>query len=105
MTEALVVISSCDDAAAARQIADTLVREDLAACVSLVPGVESIYRWQGQLTRTTETLLIIKCLARNHEALSARLHALHPYTVPELLALPVTHVNATYLAWMEQRNA
>lgn len=105
MTTALVVLSSCDDADAARRIADTLVQEGLAACVSLTPAVESIYRWQGRVTQTTETLLIIKCLASDHGPLTERLRALHPYEVPEILALPVALAAPDYLAWMAQHHA
>lgn len=105
MTAALVVLSSCDDLEVARQIADTLVQEGLAACVSLTPAVESVYRWQGRVTRASETLLIIKCLVSDHGPLTERLRGLHPYDVPEIMALPVALAAPEYLAWMEHRGA
>ena len=96
-----LLLSACADAGTAEQIAGTLVEEGLAACVTLLPGARSIYRWQGRLERAEECVLLIKTRADAYPALERRLLALHPYDIPELLALPVLAGNPAYLKWLE----
>ena len=81
-------------------IARALVEERLAACVNLVPGLRSIYRWKADVHDDPETLLIIKTTAEQEDALAARLAALHPYEVPEVLAVGPERGLAAYLAWV-----
>jgi len=100
-----LLLSACADVATAEQIASTLVEERLAACVTLLPGARSIYRWQGQLERAEECVLLIKARADAYPALERRLLELHPYEVPELLALPVLAGNPAYLQWLEASGA
>lgn len=100
-----LLLSACADVATAEQIAGTLVEEGLAACVTLLPGARSIYRWQGKLERAEECVLLIKARASDYPALEQRLLELHPYQVPELLALPVLAGNPAYLAWLETGGA
>lgn len=100
-----LLLSACADVATAEQIAGTLVEEGLAACVTLLPGARSIYRWQGKLERAEECMLLIKARAGDYPALEQRLLELHPYQVPELLALPVLAGNPAYLAWLETGGA
>jgi periplasmic divalent cation tolerance protein len=95
-----VALSSAPDAETGARIARALVEERLAACVSLVPAVRSIYRWQGAVEDDTEVLLVIKTHAERIEALASRLRALHPYELPELLALPVAAGLGPYLDWV-----
>ena len=96
----LVVLSTFPDAAVARASAEALVSESLAACVNLLPGIESIYRWEGKLEKSQEVLAIIKTTAERYPALEARLHELHPYDVPEIVALPAAAVAESYLDWV-----
>jgi len=96
----LLCCCSCPDAACARMIADTLVAERLAACVNHLPGIRSTYRWQGQVTTDSEELLLIKTTVAGLDALKARLLQLHPYELPELVAIPVTHGHGAYLDWV-----
>lgn len=96
----LLCYCSCPDADSARRIAEALVDERLAACVNQLPGIRSTYRWQGELITDSEELLLIKTTAARFEALKARLLELHPYEVPELIAVPVEHGHATYLDWI-----
>ena len=96
----LVVFSTFPDEASARTICAALVEEGLVACVNLLPQVTSIYRWQGELKEEGETLAILKLPARGFPALEEKLAALHPYEVPEIVALPVAAVHAKYLAWV-----
>lgn len=74
--------------------------EQLAACVNRVPGISSTYRWQGAVTTEREELLLIKTTARRFEALKSRLLELHPYELPELIAIPVERGHDAYLEWV-----
>lgn len=84
----------------ARAIAGTLVEEGLAACVNLVPGLRSVYRWKNDVHDDPETLLVIKTTTQRTGALARRLTALHPYEVPELLSLRPDAGLGPYLAWL-----
>ena len=96
----LLCLCSCPDAASARAIADALVNERLAACVSRLPGLESTYRWQDRVEHANEVLLLIKTAAERLEALTARVQTLHPYELPELIAVEAAGGLAPYLAWV-----
>jgi periplasmic divalent cation tolerance protein len=98
---ALLAHCSCPDADTAARIARTLVEEGLAACVQVVPGVTSTYRWQGAVHTDAEVLLLIKTSRTRLDALKARLPALHPYDTPELLAFDAVDGLARYLEWLE----
>lgn len=98
--DVLLCFCTCPDAASARTLAEALVGESLAACVNRLPGVESTYRWQGEVTTGSEELLLIKTTAPRFEALRARLLALHPYELPELVAVPIERGHAPYLDWV-----
>lgn len=97
---ALVVLVTAPSAAAAARIARALVGERLAACGNVVPRLRSLFRWEGKVQDAVEALLILKTTRRRFPALRARLLALHPYQVPEILALPVEAGNAAYLDWI-----
>lgn len=96
----VVVLSTCPVDSAAR-IAHTLVNEGLAACVNQLPGVTSTYRWQGQVHSDQEALLIMKTAAERFEALKARILELHPYELPEVIALPVCGAFERYAEWVQ----
>lgn len=83
------------------RIGRALLNERLAACVNQTP-VRSAYWWQGKVEEAAETLLIVKTLARLTEAIVARVRALHAYTVPEVIALPIAAGNPDYLRWIEE---
>ena len=93
----LVTAGSEDEAA---KIARALVDERLAACVNIVPGARSIYRWRGAVEDEREVLMIIKTAAAALDALEARVRELHSYEVPEVLALPVDKGSGPYLDWL-----
>lgn len=95
-----VVLMTAPDADVGRQIARTLVAERLAACVNLVPGVVSVYRWEGAVQEDSEVLMIVKSRADHGAALSERVRALHPYDVPEILELPAVGGSHAYLDWV-----
>src|SRR5579871_5436235 len=98
--EALVVTTTLPSRDQAAALARALVDERLAACVQIVDGLRSIYRWQGQICDEPEVLCLIKTARARWEALRARVAELHPYDVPELLALPVAAGSAPYLDWL-----
>lgn len=77
-----------------------LVQEQLAACVNIVGGMQAVYRWHGQMEQTTECLLLIKGRSDQYERIQQRLLDLHPYELPEILAVPVTAGLPAYLAWL-----
>lgn len=87
----------------AAALARSLVEERLAACVNLIPGARSIYRWEGAVLDEPEQLLVIKTTAERYAALEARVRALHGYQVPEIIALPVERGLAAYLAWVREQ--
>ena len=99
--EALVVLCTCPDEDSAARIARALVESGTCACVSRVPGVRSMYKWEGQVLDEAEVLLIIKTLASAYPGLEQRLQALHPYQTPEILALPVRAGAPGYLSWLQ----
>ena len=84
----------------AEQLAQQLVTEKLAACVSILPPMRSVYRWKGAVERADERQLLIKTTAARLTDLEARIHQLHPYDVPEFIVLPITQGSAAYLAWL-----
>ncbi len=83
----------------ATAIAEMLIGERLAACVALLPEIESFYRWEGKVERNRETQLLIKAPSSRIPELEARIHALHPYDTPEFIAVPAHFVSARYLKW------
>ena len=100
---ALVVYSTCPDADCADRLARTLVEERLAACVNAVPGVRSTYRWHGQIEQADEVLLMIKTSHDRLHALTNRLQQLHPYELPEVVAVEVRDGLDAYLAWLTEQ--
>jgi periplasmic divalent cation tolerance protein len=99
-TEALVVLTNCPDAEVADRIARTLVEQGLAACVNRLGPVESIYRWQGAVERATEVPLLIKTTRERYREVEQAIRQLHPYQVPEIIALAMADGHAAYLRWI-----
>ncbi len=102
MDDVLLTVSTCPDRATADTIADALVSERLAACVNILPGAVSVYEWQGQIERDGELVLLIKTTMARFEALRDRIVALHPYELPEVIAVPVSNGLSGYLEWVAQ---
>ena len=99
-TQALLVIANCPDEACANRIALAVVEAGLAACVNLLPRVQSVYRWQGAIESASEVPLLIKTTAGRYTELEAAIRALHPYDVPEIIALPIAQGLPAYLDWL-----
>lgn len=102
MNPALVVLVTCPDRAVAKRLAEALVRRRLAACVNIVPGIQSVFRWKGKVERASEVLLLIKTPAKAFQRLRQAIATLHPYDVPEIIALPVKAGHPAYLAWIAE---
>jgi periplasmic divalent cation tolerance protein len=102
MTDKIVVLSSCASPEEAGQIAHALVEKRLAACVNVLPGVRSIYRWQGAVEDEAEILLVIKSSRGLFNQLRIELERMHSYEVPEVIAIPVVECSERYLAWMDR---
>lgn len=95
-----LILSTCPDTDTAQRLARTLVEEHLAACASILPGLVSTYRWQGQVEQAAEVQLLAKTTADRREALMARLAELHPYELPEILAVETAAGLPAYLDWV-----
>lgn len=98
--EHLIVLCTCPDQATADEIADTLVDHGCAACVNILPGVTSIYSWQGKVHRDAELQLIIKTTRTAYREVEETIQRLHPYELPEILAVPVAKGQGDYLQWI-----
>ena len=96
----LLVFSQAPDEACARRIADALVGERLAACVNILPGVQSVYRWQGEVETASEVGLVIKTSTSRFAEMASRLQALHPYELPEIVALRPDAALPAYASWV-----
>ena len=98
--QALIVLSTFADAETARGAARTMVEERLAACANIVPQIESIYHWQGKIESNAEVLVIFKTTRDRYPAFEQRLRALHPYEVPEIVAIELAAGLPAYLEWI-----
>jgi periplasmic divalent cation tolerance protein len=102
---AILVLCACPDAACASRIAQALVAERLAACVNRIGGIASTYRWQGRVDNDSEVLLLIKSVRDRFDALRERILALHPYELPEVIAVDIGLGHAPYLDWIARETA
>ena len=100
-----VVLSTCPDAACAERIARTLLERKLAACVNVLPGVKSFFTWQGAHETAEEQLLLIKTQRNLYPALEQAVLELHPYELPEIIAVPIAAGLPGYLTWITQNTA
>lgn len=101
MTDKIVVFSTCATEEEAARLAQALVEARIAACVTILPGARSVYRWQGAIQTSGECMLMIKSSRALFEPLRAALEKAHSYDVPELLALPVVDGAPNYMNWLE----
>jgi periplasmic divalent cation tolerance protein len=100
MTDCIIVLVTVGSADEGERIAETLVGEQLVACVNVIGPIRSIYRWEGHVQRDDEHLLVMKTRTALFDAVAARVCALHSYQTPEVIALPITAGSAGYLAWL-----
>ncbi len=98
----ITVIVTAPDEDTAKNIALSLVEERFAGCVNIIKGVRSIYSWEGRIEDDTEVMMVIKTKKRLFEQLSSRIAELHPYSVPEIIALPILQGSSDYLKWLDE---
>ena len=101
MTDKIVVLSTCDSPESAAALARELVEQRLAACVNILPGARSIYRWQGKIEDASEWVLVIKTRRDLFARLRETIAKTHSYEVPEVIALPILDGSEPYLAWLD----
>lgn len=101
MTDKIVVLSTCATEDEAGRIARRLIERKLAACVNVLPGARSFYRWQGRVENAQEWLLIIKSSRAIFERLRVAIEELHSYQVPEVVAIPIVEGSANYMNWLQ----
>lgn len=101
MSDVLVVFITAPTDEAAR-LSETLVAERLAACVNIVPAVESVYRWEGKIVRDRESLLVVKTSRARYEDLERRVKELHSYSTPEVIGIEISRGSADYLSWVDE---
>jgi periplasmic divalent cation tolerance protein len=101
MADFQIVLSTCGDRETAERIAHRLVEQHLAACVNILPGVQSVYRWRGAVESESEILMLIKTKAALIQDVQSTIATLHSYEVPEFLVLPILGGSEAYLAWLE----
>lgn len=101
----LLILCTCPDEATAQIIADQLVDQQLAACVNILPGLTSVYQWQGKRETAQEHLLLIKTTNEAYQTLEQTITELHPYELPEVIAVPISQGLGGYLQWIEQQTA
>ena len=100
--EAIVVLMTAANGEEAARLADLLIGAHLAACVQILPEIESVYRWEGKIERQAETLLFAKTTRSKFEDLEREVRALHSYDTPEIIALPIVAGSAPYLEWLSE---
>ena len=98
----LKVFCTVPDADTAERIANAVVESKSAACASIVPGLTSVYRWKGEICRSAELLLIMKTTAERYTTLERQIRSLHPYEVPEIVAVEIAEGSADYLSWIDE---
>jgi periplasmic divalent cation tolerance protein len=102
LNEFQLLLCTCPDQETASRIASALVEQRLAACVNILPGVRSVYRWQAAIEWGDEQLLLIKSRATRYGDIEAAIKALHPYELPEVIAVPISAGLPAYLAWIKE---
>jgi periplasmic divalent cation tolerance protein len=101
-TEYLLVITNCPGSITAKNIAQDLVTEKLAACVNIIPGVQSFFSWVGKVDKANEHMLVIKTTLASYNVLEKRIKKLHPNELPEIIAVPIQAGSAEYLNWISK---
>lgn len=102
VTDKIVVFSTCGDESEAKRVSHHLVSERVAACVTIVPGAASVYRWKGKVEESQEWVLIIKSSRAAFPKLQEELQRVHSYQVPEVVAIPVVDGSPSYLEWLDR---
>ena len=100
MSDKLIVLTTAGSETEARKMAQTLVERRLAACVNIIPRIQSVYRWEGKVEETEECLLLIKTVKAHEDQVRTAIRELHTYDLPECIAIPIESGSAEYLKWL-----
>jgi len=100
MSDKLIVLTTAGSETEARKMAQTLVEGGLAACVNIIPRIQSVYRWEGKVEETEECLLLIKTVKAREDQVRTAIRELHTYDLPECIAIPIESGSAEYLKWL-----
>jgi len=98
----LITLCTCPNQAIAEEIASSLIEQEIAACINIIPTVTSLYKWQGKLEKDNEALMLIKTDQSRYRDLEQAIISIHPYELPEIIAVPVEQGLAGYLNWVAQ---
>lgn len=101
-TRHILILCTCPEGNVAADMAEALVADRIAACVNIIPGLSSWFRWRGQIDRADELLLIIKTTHDHYHDVEKKIRSMHPYELPEIIAVPITQGLADYLNWIDQ---
>ncbi len=102
-SEFIQVLVSCESAKQAKTMVDSLLNDQIIACAQIMPTIESFYRWQGQIERAEESLLLLKTRADQFAAIEKKIKSLHSYKVPEIIAIPLVDGSTGYLNWINEQ--
>lgn len=102
MSVEIIILVTAPNRDEAARIAEAIVSERLAACVNIIKGIESIYRWEGKVTRDSEALMLIKTTEDRYVAVERRVRELHTYTTPEVIAVKIDRGSEDYLRWLRE---
>ena len=101
--DCIQVFVSCESTAQAESLVESLLADQIIACAQILPQVQSFYRWQGQTTQATESLLLLKTQQQHYKAIETTIKELHSYEVPEIIAVPIVAGEAEYLNWINEQ--
>ena len=101
-SDPIVVLMTAANREEANRIAETLVEARLAACVQILPEIQSIYRWQGEVARENEVMLLVKSTLDKFDEIDLAVREIHSYETPEIIGLPVAAISEPYLAWLQE---
>ena len=101
----IIILVTCPDVKTAKRVASSIIRKRLAACVNIITGVRSVYRWKGKVEETTEKLLFIKSSRRLLNKITQDVKQNHPYQIPEIIALPIIGGSREYLQWLAKETS
>jgi len=96
-----IIFCTCPDQQTAKQIAESLIRDKSAACVNIIPGITSVYQWQGKIESAQEHLLLIKSRVEKYSTIESKIKQIHPYELPEIIAVPIERGLPEYLQWID----
>ncbi len=104
-TDCQIVLSTCPDEQTAERLAAALVEKGIAACVNIIPGIQSVYQWKGAVEKDREWLLVIKAAVARYGDIEQAIVTMHPYELPEIIAVTINAGLPAYLGWMSERRS